>query len=119
MRSTLIVAPIFALALAGCAIPGAAPQQTVPVAQGAPRAEEPEQRAPDPDDLYMDLLASEGIRAPRSTSIVAARLVCEALDAGYEKEFLASMAMDSGFSIREAAAIVAASIVVYCPRHER
>jgi hypothetical protein len=116
MRKILIVAPALALILGGCAIPGAAPQTTVTVTEEAPR-EIPE-RATDPDDLYMDLLASEGIRASRDTSIDTARLICEALDAGYEKDFLAEMAMDSGFSLREAAAIVAASIVVYCPRHE-
>lgn len=116
MRKILIAAPALALILGGCAIPGASPQQTVTVTEEAPR-EIPE-RASSPDDLYMDLLASEGIRAPRDTSIDTARLICEALDAGYEKEVLAEMAMDAGFSMREAAAIVAASMVVYCPWHE-
>ena len=114
---SLIAAPVLALALAGCTIPGASPQETVTITQEAPRAAEPE-RATDPDDLYTELLASEGIRASRATSIETARLICDALDAGYEKTFLAEMAMDSGFSMREAAAIVAAAVVVYCPRHE-
>lgn len=114
---SLIAISALSLALAGCAVPGAAPQETVTITQEAPRAAEPE-RAASPDDLYMELLASEGIRASRETSIETGRLICDALDAGYEKAFLAEMAMDSGFSMREAAAIVAAAVVVYCPRHE-
>lgn len=113
----LIAVAVVAVAVAGCVrVPAATPEATVTVTEAAP-VPAPE-RATNDDDLYLALLASEGIRADRATSIEVGRSICEALDAGYEKSLLALVAVDSGFTEREAAALVAAAVVVYCPWHE-
>lgn len=118
MRYALIaLAAVFVLT--ACAIPVASPQATVTVTEDAPApmpVPEPD-TAQDADDLYMSLLASEGIRASRETSIEVGRSICEALDDGYAKATLALLAVDSGFTEREAAALVAAAVVAYCPEH--
>lgn len=114
-----IIALAAAFVLTACAIPAASPQATVTVTEDAPApipAPEPD-TAQDADDLYLSLLASEGIRADRGTSIEVGRSICEALDDGYSKTTLALVAVDSGFSEREAAALVAAAVVAYCPQH--
>lgn len=109
--------------LTACAIPGASPQATVTVTEDAPAPIPAPIPAPEPDtvqdadDLYMSFLESEGIYASRETSIEVGRAICKALDAGYDKAVLALLAVDSGFSEREAAALVAAAVVAYCPRH--
>lgn len=70
-----------------------------------------------PDDAYLMLLAESGVYADRQTSIEVGRSVCEALDDGYDPAILALLAMDAGFTKEQAAGIVAAAIVAYCPRH--
>jgi hypothetical protein len=112
----LIAIAVVMVAVTACARPAATPQATVTVTEAAP-VPAPE-RVTNDDDLYLSLLASEGIRADRATSIEVGRSICEALDAGYEKSLLALVAVDSGFTEREAAALVAAAVVVYCPWHE-
>jgi predicted alpha/beta hydrolase family esterase len=110
-----------ALLVAACATPTATPAPTVTITQEvAPTREAPAPAATasNNDDLYMAFLESEGIRADRETSIEVARSVCEALDAGYSPTLLGAMAQDSGFTRNQAAAIIAASIVVYCPWNE-
>jgi hypothetical protein len=118
-----IIALAAAFVLTACAIPAASPQATVTVTEDAPApipapapAPEPD-TAQDADDLYMSLLASEGIYASRETSIEVGRSICQALDDGYAKTTLALIAVDTGFTEREAAALVAAAVVAYCPRH--
>jgi len=112
----LIAMTVVMIALTACARPAATPEATVTVTEAAP-VPAPE-RATDDDDLYLSLLASEGIRASRETSIEVGRSICGALDDGYDKAVLALLAVDSGFTEREAAALVAAAVVVYCPWHE-
>jgi cytosine/adenosine deaminase-related metal-dependent hydrolase len=112
----LIAVAIVAVVVAGCVRPAATPQATVTVTEEA-RAPIPE-RATNDDDLYLSLLASEGIRAPRQASVDAGKSICDALDKGFDKSVLALLAVDAGFTEREAAALVAAAVVVYCPRHK-
>jgi hypothetical protein len=114
----LIAIAVVMIAVTACARPAATPQATVTVTEAAPAPVPAPERATNDDDLYLSLLASEGIRADRQTSIEVGRSICEALDAGYEKSLLALVAVDSGFTDREAAALVAAAVVVYCPWHE-
>jgi hypothetical protein len=116
----LIAIAVVIIALTACARPAATPEATVTVTEAAPvpaPVPAPE-RATDDDDLYLSLLASEGIRASRETSIEVGRSICGALDDGYDKAVLALLAVDSGFTEREAAALVAAAVLVYCPWHE-
>jgi len=114
----LIALAIVAFVVSGCVRPAAVPQTTVTVTEEAPAPIPAPERATNDDDLYLSLLASEGIRSDRATSIEVGRSICEALDSGYEKSLLALVAVDSGFTEREAAALVAAAVVVYCPWHE-
>jgi hypothetical protein len=111
----LIVVAAVAVVLTACVRPPAAtPQATVTVTEDV--APVPDTRMSD-DDLYLSLLSSEGIRADRGTSVEVGRSICVALDGGYDKTLLALVAVDSGFSEREAAALIAAAVVVYCPEH--
>lgn len=124
MYRALIAALAAPLMVAACATPTAtAPApEVVTVTAPAPEPEPaPKPEAPttsNDDDLYMALLASEGVTASRATSIEVAQSVCEALDDGIEATTLAALAVSSGFTNKQAAAIVAAAIVVYCPWHE-
>ena len=109
-----IIAVAIAAFLVGC---GTAPQEATPtVTVTAERtveaAPEPES---DPDDVYMMLLAESGVYSDRQTSITVGRTVCDALDDGYEPAVLALLAVDAGFTNEQAAGIVAAAIVAYCP----
>lgn len=112
----LIAIAVVMIAVTACARPAATPEATVTVTEAVP-VPAPE-RATSDDDLYLSLLASEGIRATRETSIEAGKSICDALDKGYDKAVIALLAVDSGFTEREAAALVAAAIVVYCPWHQ-
>ena len=109
-----VIAVAAAAFLVGC---GTAPQEATPtVTVTAERtveaAPEPES---DPDDVYMMLLAESGVYSDRQTSIEVGRTVCDALDDGYEPAVLALLAVDAGFTNEQAAGIVAAAIVAYCP----
>lgn len=118
MMKYLIAIAVVMVAVTACARPAATPEATVTVTEAVPvPAPEPDTRMSD-DDLYLSLLASEGIRATRETSIEVGQTICKALDSGYEKTLIALVAVDSGFTEREAAALVAAAVVVYCPWHE-
>lgn len=70
------------------------------------------------DDLYMAFLTSEGIYASRDTSVEVAHQVCDALDQGFSVAMLGMVAVDSGFTQEQAAAIIAAAIIIYCPWNE-
>lgn len=124
MHRALISALAAPLTVAACATPTAttpAPQVvtvTAPAPQPEPAPKPEAPTASNDDDLYMALLASEGVTATRATSIEVGHSVCEALDDGYEASTIAALAVSSGFTTRQAAAIVAAAIVVYCPWHE-
>ena len=117
----IAVAACAALFVAGCASPAAAPEATVTVTQEAPEPRpEPSSAEPLPgdDETYLDFLRSKGIYATDETSIEVGKSVCEALDDGYDVTLIMSLAIDSGFTTDEAAAIVAAAIVTYCPWNE-
>jgi hypothetical protein len=113
-----VIAVAAAAFLAGC---GTAPQQATPTVtvteeKTVEKTVEPEPES-DPDDVYMMLLAESGVYSDRQTSIEVGRSVCDALDGGYEPAVLALIAVDSGFTEEQAAGIVAAAIVAYCPWH--
>ena len=112
-----IIALAAAFVLTACAMPSASPQATVTVTEDAPAPTRAPAPAQDADDLYMGFLASEGIYASRETSIEVGRSICKALDGGYDKRVIALLAVDSGFTEREAAALVAAAVVAYCPQY--
>lgn len=118
MKITYIIG-VVALALTACASPGAAtPIVTVTEQRTVTTAPEP---APDlassDEDQYMMLLAQAGVYAERGTALSVAESVCDALDDGYEPAVLALLAVDAGFTNEQAAGIVAAAIVTYCPWH--
>ena len=109
-----VIAVTAAMFVAGC---GTAPQQATPTVtvteeKTVEKTVEPET---DPDDAYMMLLAESGVYSDRQTSIEVGRTVCDALDDGYEPAVLALLAVDAGFTNEQAAGIVAAAIVAYCP----
>ena len=111
-----VIAVTAAMFVAGC---GTAPQQATPTVtvtqeRTVEKTVEPEPES-DPDDVYMMLLAESGVYSDRQTSIEVGRTVCDALDDGYEPAVLALLAVDAGFTKDQAAGIVAAAIVAYCP----
>ena len=111
-----------ALTLAACSAPTAAPQATVTatVTEEAPQDPAPNpapQRGSSADDDYIMLLASEGIIADRDTLIELGGTICEALDKGFDHAVLVMVAVDSGLTEEEGAALVAAAVVAYCPEH--
>lgn len=109
-----IIAVTAAMLITGCSTPTqqAAPTVTVTSERTVEAAPESES---DPDDVYMMLLAQSGVYSDRQTSIEVGRTVCDALDDGYEPAVLALLAVDAGFTEDQAAGIVAAAIVAYCP----
>jgi PBP1b-binding outer membrane lipoprotein LpoB len=118
MMKRMAVAASAVLFLAGCATPAAAPERTVTVTQEAPAPiPKPEQAAPlqGDDETYLGFLRSKGIYASAETSIEVGKTVCEALDDGYDVTLIMALAIDSGFTQEEAAAIIAAAILTYCP----
>jgi hypothetical protein len=84
----------------------------------APAPDEPERDIMGDDATYLALLASKGVVADSDTSIEVGRQVCKALDDGYPVTLLIDVAKDSGFTTEQSAAIIAASIVIYCPWNE-
>jgi len=106
--------------VAACAVPGnATPAPTITVTQTKAPAPEPEPDTPQDDDaIYLGFLASKGIVADPDTTIEVGKSVCNALDDGFEPELLMAVAIDSGFTTDQAAAIIAAAIMTYCPWHE-
>lgn len=112
-----------AILLAGCA---AAPNSTVTVTAPAPEPSTVTAPAPAPapnfesqseGEQIAELLDSQGYPyyGPSSDLEELADSVCEAIDNGISPELLVEVAMDNGFSMKEGAALVAASIVVVCP----
>ena len=110
-----------AILLAGCAaapspaVTVTAPASTVTAPAPAP-APEPNNYASDGEQIR-ELLDSQGYPyyGPASDLEELATSVCEAIDNGISPELLVQVAMDNGFSMKEGAALVAASIVVVCP----
>ena len=110
-----------AILLAGCAAaPTPAVTVTAPASTVTAPAPDP---APAPDNYTSDgeqireLLDSQGYPyyGPAFDLEELATSVCEAIDNGISPELLVQVAMDNGFSMKEGAALVAASIVVVCP----
>lgn len=104
-----------ALLLAACA---GAPASTVTVTAPPETITAPAPVAPQSDgEQIRDLLAARGFNytGPASSLEDVADSVCEAIDKGIEPQTLVRLAMNSGFTMDEGAAIVAASIVVVCP----
>lgn len=69
----------------------------------------------------MDLLESQDPqfgRLPRADVVEVAQMVCEKLDEGYAATTLGNLAIDAGFTQKQAASLIAASILVYCPWQE-
>ena len=96
-----------------------APAATVTVTESAapPKSAEPrEETRPRLDimDLLVDSDPAFGALS-RSDVVEVAKMVCENLDQGYAASTLGNLAMESGFTKDQAASLIAASIVVYCP----
>jgi hypothetical protein len=112
-------AALAALFLTACGT-AAAPTVTVTAPASTVTAPAP---APAPNssngETMRSLMATQGMTysGPASQLEEVADSVCEALDNGISPELLVRVAMNSGFSMEEGATIVAASIVVVCPRH--
>lgn len=72
------------------------------------------------DETYLLLLSTKvntfGIDEDTLTEL--GRTICDSLDRGIDVESIYMVAKSSGLSDDEAAAIIAAAIVVYCPQHE-
>lgn len=93
--------------------------ETETVTKPAPVPEpEPQNDIAGDDATYLAFLASKGVNADPDTSIEVGKSVCEALDNGYDAQTLVTVAMGSGFTMEQGAAIVAAAIVTYCPWNE-
>lgn len=106
-----------ALLLAACGT-AAAPTVTVTASQTVTEAAPLVPETPQSDgEQIRDLLASRGMpfSGPASQLEELAVTVCDAIDSGIDPETLVRVAMNSGFTMDEGAAIVAASIVVVCP----
>ena len=108
-----------AILLAGCA---AAPTSTVTVTAPAPSTITAPAPAPDyssQGEQIRDLLSSQGFPYSGSARSLEelAESICGALDAGLSAALLVEVAMDNGFTMEQGASLVAASIIVTCPRH--
>ena len=108
------------LLLVGCGT-AAAPTVTVTasetVTQAAPVIPDTPDLPSSDGEQIRELLDSQGYPyyGPASDLEELATSVCEAIDNGISPELLVQVAMDNGFSMKEGAALVAASIVVVCP----
>lgn len=132
-KLAIAVAPL-ALVLTACA--SGSPEATVTVTATATETEtrpapEPEPE-PEPDtgvedmsesekdETYLLLLSTKvntfGIDEDVLTEL--GRTICMSLDRGMDVESVYMVAKSSGLTNDEAAAIIAAAIVVYCPQHE-
>lgn len=117
MKRLVVFAAAFGFALTACT---SAPTGLLPDGNAGKgdRSYSAEREASNDDDVYMGILASGGVLAPRESSVEVGRQVCDALDRGMSVRLLAALAMDSGFTSEQAATIIAAAIVVYCPWNE-
>lgn len=108
------------LLLVGCGT-AAAPTVTVTasetVTQAAPVIPDTPDLSSSDGEQIRELLDSQGYPyyGPAFDLEELATSVCEAIDNGISPELLVQVAMDNGFSMKEGAALVAASIVVVCP----
>jgi hypothetical protein len=96
-----------------------APTVTVQAPEPAPAPELPDVSSSD-GELIRSLLASQGFSydGPTRDLEELSDSICEALDNGIEPSLLVQVAMDSGFTMDEGAALVAAAIIVVCPWNE-
>lgn len=123
MKRTLLAALTAPLLVAACSTsPTAAPAPTVTVTETEERPAPTPLDEPDTssdivgdDATYLAFLASKGVVADPDTSIEVGKQVCGALDDGFDAQTLVTVAMGSGFTMEQGAAIVAAAIVTYCP----
>lgn len=126
MKRTLLAALAAPLLVAACSTGStAAPAPTVTVTETEERPaptplDEPETGSDltGDDATYLGFLASKGVVADPDTTIEVGKTVCGALDDGYDPETLMTVAIGSGFTTEQAAAIIAAAIVTYCPWNE-
>lgn len=118
------------LLLTACA--GSSPEATTVTVTATATETQTEQARPAPeedtddlsesekDDRYVLLVSSKintyGIQD--STLSDLGRTVCDTLDRGIDVEDIVMLAKSNGLSTEEAAAIIAAAIVVYCPWNE-
>ncbi len=112
---TVTVAALLLTACSGQAAPAVTVTEQRTVTEAAP---EPETPAGSDDDRYMMMLAKSGVYSDRATAIEVGQTVCNALDEGYEATVLMQLAMDAGFTTEQAAGIIAAAILAYCPWNE-
>lgn len=115
---------IAAAAMLGLTACSGIPVATVTVTQETERTKTAEPNLPrgnSSGDRIVDLLERTDPafgRVNQDTLVELAQMVCDRLDDGYAASALGSIAMDSGFTQNQAAALIAASIVVYCPWQE-
>jgi hypothetical protein len=109
---TALVAGVACLALAGCTM-GAQPAVTA----------EPRAGLSDPSDpqRMKTLLVRQDPAFDRIDTETIGRagvLICGSIDDGMRPSEIGQTAMNSGFTMDQAVALVAAAIVVFCPWHE-
>ena len=125
VKRTLMAALAAPLLVAACSTGSTAPAPTVTVTETEERSAPAPVDEPDTssdivgdDATYLAFLASKGVVADPDTTIEVGRSVCGALDNGLDPQTLVTVAMSSGFTMDQGAAIVAAAIVTYCPWNE-
>ncbi len=127
---SLVAIPVVALAFTACS--SGTPAATVTVTETATDTRPAPEPAAEPDtdfgtssesekdEQYVLLVSSKvntyGIDPGTLTEL--GRTVCASLDKGIDVETIYMLARSNGLSEDEAAAIIAAAIVVYCPWNE-
>lgn len=131
IKTISVVAGIAAVTLALAACTSGTPAATVtvtatqteterPAPEAEPETETENLSESEKDERYVLLLSTKvntfGIDEDTLTEL--GRTICMSLDRGMDVEDIYMVAKSSGLSDDEAAAIIAAAIVVYCPQHE-
>lgn len=111
----ILLVPV-ALLLAACGA-GASPTVTVTAEERVVTVTAPPPVEAPTEVTVRSLLESSGFYYPGPDSDLesVSQSICDAIDSGVSPTTIGAIAMDSGFNADEAAAIVAASIVVKCP----
>lgn len=119
------LAALSILAFTGCSSDSPVPTVTVtagPSAPVAPVVPEPPLSPVNPTDEEEEFLydLSQYVDIPANQeedAILLGRTICSALDAGASKPEIAEVIVDSGFTVDESVAFVAAATVNFCPEH--
>lgn len=121
--ATLAALPLILAACGGLPVATVTVTQEPPVTVTAEPEPQPttQRSAPrDPDQLVRLLETTDPIFGylPENDLVELAVTICDRLGEGFAATTLGNLAIDSGFTREQAAALIAASIVVYCPWEE-